>query len=285
MRLINTWRQSPTFRTLTGLLALAGWYATRVEPRWLRVTRLTLPLHDLPPAFDGYRIAHISDHHLGMRTADALLPRVVALVNREGPDLVAMTGDLVTWGRAHNVSNRTVAPLGDLRAPDGVWSVLGNHDYVDPRFVGELLCGAGITLLRNEARIIRRSTDGLAVVGLDDVHFGTPDLNAALAHIPADMPALLLVHEPDFATAAAAYPNILLQLSGHTHGGQVTMLQRPLLLPQHGRTFYRGLRSVRRMWVYVTTGTGTGRFVIRFGSRPEIALITLRRAAGTQPVV
>ena len=285
MKLIQHLIHNRMLHLLGGLAAAAGWYATRVEPQRYHVNHITLPLRDLPPAFDGYRIAHISDQHLGVPRIDALLPRVVAMVNGEVPDLIAMTGDLVTWSCYEGFDPNVTAPLADLHAPDGIWSVLGNHDYTAPLAVQDLLAARGITLLKNESRIITRGTDRLALTGLDSMVWGAPDLNAALADVPDSMPVILLMHEPDFAPAAAAYPNIRLQLSGHTHGGQITPLNRPLVLPQHGRNYARGLRPVRRMWLYVTTGTGTGRFVIRWRSRPEIALITLQRFESVQPVV
>lgn len=285
MSSLTTILRHPAFRILAGLLATAGWYATRIEPRRFRVARVTLPLRDLPPAFDGYRIVHISDQHLGVRSVDAALPRVVELVNAETPDLIAMTGDLVTWSCFQNFDPHAAAPLAELCAPDGVWSVLGNHDYVAPHYVTDVLRELDITLLYNESRIITRGPDRLALVGLDSMYWGTPDLNTALAGVPDDLATILLVHEPDFAPAASAYPNIRLQLSGHTHGGQIAPLNHPLVLPRHGRNYPRGLHVVQHMWLYVTTGTGTGRFVVRWQSRPEIVAITLRRFDAMQPVV
>lgn len=269
---------SPTTYGMIGLFA-AGWYATRIEPRWLRVQRLTLDLPLLPPAFEGYRIAHFSDPHIGVSWTDAALPRVVEAINRAAPDLIAMTGDLITWSRRRQVDPAVAAPLAALHAPDGVWAVLGNHDYAAPRLARTMLKAHGIALLCNNAHMLERGGDQIALVGLDDVAWGQPDLDAALASVPRTTPAILLVHEPDFAPVAAAHQNIMLQLSGHTHGGQVVVLPGlPLLLPKYGRRYFRGLATIRHMQLYVTTGTGTGRFVVRWNCRPEIAVITLLRS-------
>lgn len=276
--------QPLTIYGIMGLVA-AGWYATRIEPRWLRVRHLSLDLPLLPRAFDGYRIAHFSDPHLGVPWTDAVLPRVVAAINGAAPDLIVMTGDLITWSLSKRARGEVVAPLADLHAPDGLWAVLGNHDYAAPRVVRTMLDSVGFSLLDNDAHMLTRGGDQIALVGLDDVTWGQPDLRAALAAVPPDVPAILLVHEPDIAPAAAAYPNMMLQLSGHTHGGQVMLLPGlPLLLPKYGRTHFRGLSTVRHMPLYVTTGTGTGRFVVRWNCRPEIVVIILHRPRTVRPV-
>lgn len=285
MRFLINWFAHPTGRLAAGLLAAAGFYATRIETRWLRVQRYVLPLRNLPPAFDGYRIVHLSDQHLGVPWTDRFLPQVVQAANRENADLIALTGDLITWSRRGRITPEVAAPLHDLRARDGVFKVFGNHDYIDPPFVRDLLAGSGITILQNAAHTLQRGDDRIALAGLDDVFWGRPDLPGTLAAIPPGQPVILLVHEPDFAPAAAAYPAIMLQLSGHSHGGQVRLFNRALLLPKYGRTHYQGLVTVRDLLVLINNGTGTGRFVIRWNTRPEITVLTLRCPQTSQPVV
>jgi uncharacterized protein len=258
-------------------LAALGWYTWRVETRWLRIRRMTLPVPDLPPAFDGYRIGHISDLHLGVRLTQDYLPQVVQAANREQPDVLAITGDFATAQRDGFAAARPV--LAGFHAPDGVWATLGNHDYYAgvARVTG-LLDAAGINLLCNGHTTLRRDGSALVLAGVDDVIYGIPDLDAALGGAPADAPVILLAHEPDFARAAIAEPRVVLQLSGHTHGGQVRLPGvGPLLLPKLGHLYPAGAFRVGRLALYVTTGTGTGRFVLRFNCRPEIALITLVR--------
>lgn len=260
-----------------GVLAALSLYAWRVETRWLRVTRLTLPVPDLPPAFDGYRIAHLSDLHLGVPVTQRFLPAVVARANREQADLIAITGDFGTGQRDGLAAGEPV--LARLDAPDGVWAVLGNHDYyVGPDAVEALLGRAGIRLLRNAHGMIRRGGARLVIAGIDDAIYGFPDLGATLAGVPEGQPVILLAHEPDYARFAAADTRVVLQLSGHTHGGQIRLPGRgPLMLPQLGHMFPAGAFLVERLALYVTSGTGTGRFAMRFNCRPEIAVITLVR--------
>ncbi len=263
--------------TISGALAAAGVYGRWVEPVWLRVRRETIPLPNLPPAFDGYRIVQLSDIHLGIPLSQRYLSAVVAVANRERPDLIAFTGDLTTARRDEIEAGGDV--LAGLRAPDGVWAVLGNHDYYGGvQRVADVFEAAGIRLLVNEHHVLRRGDDRLLLAGIDDVVQGMPDLGAALAGAPPHAPVILLAHEPDFAYVAAADPRIALQLSGHTHGGQVRLPRfGALILPKLGRSFPMGLHRVRHVMLYVTTGIGTGYFVFRFNCRPEIAVLTLVR--------
>ncbi len=270
--LLNRWLHRTPARWIPAGLAL-GWHTTRIEPRWLRVRRVVIPSSRIPPAFDGYRIAHLSDLHLGVHQTDAHLPHIIQAVQREAPDLIAMTGDLLTARRTTRIDHaQTVAVLRDLHAPDGAWAVLGNHDYVDPALTHDLLSDAGITLLRNTTHVLHREADQITLAGLDDAMRGRPDLTATLCDVPPTMPVILMAHEPDVAYFASVDARIMLQLSGHTHGGQITPLyKRPLQLPSLGHTYSRGYYPVRgSMPLLVTTGTGTGRVAMRFNCRPEI---------------
>ncbi|MBN1201643.1 MAG: metallophosphoesterase [Anaerolineae bacterium] len=282
-------KKRPLVTALGAALAAAGWYGWRIEPRWLRVVHLTLPVSDLPPAFDGYRIAHLSDLHLGVPLTQDHLPDVIQAVNREHPDLIAITGDVATGQRDGLADGRD--QLANLHALDGVWACTGNHDFfVGVEAVTAALAGAGIGLLRNDHHVIARGPDRLVIAGVDDMVRGVANLGAALNGAPENSPVILLAHEPDFARIAIAEPRIILQLSGHTHGGQIRLpgLGAPVL-PKLGQLYPAGAYRIGAMALYVTHGTGTGRFVMRFNCRPEIAFITLRRGAaqstdGTGPV-
>ncbi|NDJ75370.1 MAG: metallophosphoesterase [Chloroflexi bacterium] len=260
---------------LAGLAAL-GWYSWRVEPRWLRIKHLTLIVPGLPRAFDSYRIGHLSDLHLGVRLIQEHLPLVVQAINREQPDLLAITGDFATGQRDGLTTARDV--LAAFHAPDGVWATLGNHDYhVGVDRVMALLDAAGINVLCNAHHTITRGPDQLVLAGVDDVIYGVADLNATLYRVNHGSPVVLLAHEPDYARIAVADPRIMLQLSGHTHGGQIRVPGlRPLILPKLGHLYPAGSFQIGHLALFVTTGTGTGRFVLRFNCRPEIAIITLR---------
>ncbi len=275
----GTLREHPRMvALLTGLaLALVG-YAWQVETRWLRITRLTVRIPGLPTEFAGYRIVHLSDLHLGVRMNEARLPWVIAAANRERPDLIVITGDFVTGGRD---SLRTGSELlGGLCAPDGVWGVLGNHDYmVGAGRVAAMLDRAGIGLLVNAAHTLPRGSAALSLAGIDDMIHGAPSLQMALRDVPPGRATILLSHAPDFAPRAAADPRVVLQLSGHSHGGQVRLPGlRPPVLPRGGKAYPQGLYTIGGLQLFVTVGTGTGWLALRFGCRPEIAVLTLQPA-------
>jgi predicted MPP superfamily phosphohydrolase len=264
---------------LGALAAAVGWYAWRIETRWLHVNHLTFSLPGLPPAFDGYRIAHISDLHLSARIIRDHLPNIVAAVNRERPDLIAITGDYVTHHRDNFWEMCPV--LAQLRAPDGVWSVLGNHDLcAGAESVIDVLNAAGIRTLRNQHHLLQRCGEQLVLAGIDDVVWGQPDLAATLDGLSAHSRAVLLAHEPDFARDAAIDPRIVLQLSGHGHGGQIRVpgINKPLFLPSFATQYPVGEYQVGGMTLYVTRGLGVSLLHMRFNCRPEIAIITLTRS-------
>ena len=262
---------------LAGALAATGVYARWIEPHWLRITRLKVPLPNLPPAFDGYRIVQLSDIHLGVPLTQRHLLPVIQAANRERPDLFVMTGDLATARR--NETDAAAGILARLDAPDGAWAILGNHDYAPgPRHIEALLNAADIRLLVNDHHMLQRGSDRLALAGIDDAMRGMPNLCAALTGVPDQVPVILLAHEPDFAYTAAGDSRVALQLSGHTHGGQVRLPGLgALILPRLGHAFPVGLHRVHHLTLYVTTGVGTGYFALRFNCRPEIAVITLVR--------
>lgn len=270
------------FTFLGAAAAALGIYATRIEPRWLRVVRLRLAVPDLPSAFEGYRLLHVADLHLGLASNDARLPALVETIQAQRPDLIAVTGDFFA---GHAVDPGTCCrPLDGLCAPDGVWACLGNHDYVlGPRFVRQAVERGQTRLLVNAHHVVRRGEQALVIAGVDDMLHGWPDLSAALAGVP-DAPVILLAHEPDYARVAAADPRVTLMLAGHTHGGQVRLPGiGALLLPRFGQLYPVGMFQIGTLALYVTAGAGTGRFVIRFNCRPEIAVITLTRAAPEPP--
>lgn len=267
-------------------VTLAG-YAWQVETRWLRVRRLTLTLPGLPPAFAGYRIVHLSDLHLGVRQSEQNFPNITAAARREQADLIVVTGDFATASSRGWYNNKPA--LARFAAPgaarDGIWAVLGNHDHhFGALKVAATLREVGIGLLVNSHHTLRRGEDRLILAGIMDMVYGLPDLDRALEGAPAHTPVILLAHEPDFASIAARDGRIALQLSGHTHGGQIRLPGvRPLVLPTFGRAYPSGVYQVGKMALYVTPGVGTGHFAFRFNCRPEIVVITLACGPENQP--
>jgi predicted MPP superfamily phosphohydrolase len=236
-------------------------------------SHVELPVDDLPLALDGLKIAQLSDFHLGMPMSIAATRRAVVAVQAERPDLIALTGDFVSYRRHLPLLRTMLAPLS---APLGVFAVYGNHDHLENAAdIGCLLDELGFTVLLNEHRRVGVDASAFAVAGVDDLWRGEPDLTSALAGIPAGMPIILLAHAPDYADIAARAP-ITLQLAGHTHAGHIRLpILGPLVLPRHGIRYDRGLWRVGGMWLYVSEGLGG--LPMRIGSRAEATLLTLRR--------
>ncbi len=260
---------------VTGIGASA--YITRIEPYWLSTSAVTIPLRHLPPAFDGFTIAHISDLHMGDWITAAQLEEVVARVNAMAPDLIAVTGDLASH-RYPGLQDDLTRFLRALQAKEGVAATLGNHDHwLDARLVRRAILDSGAWLLWNTHAEVRRGADTLYIVGVDDIWEQEDDLGEALAEVPPGPAAtVLLAHEPDFADEAAATGRIGLQLSGHSHGGQVRLpgIGAPVL-PWLGRRYDMGLYRLNGMHLYVNRGIGMTAPFVRFNCPPEITRITL----------
>ncbi|HEY6477470.1 MAG TPA: metallophosphoesterase [Polyangia bacterium] len=242
-----------------------------------RIREHEIAISGLPDAFDGYRIAQISDLHCGPFADGARVDRWVAEVNRLDADLVAVTGDLIASGETFVPV--VAASLGKLRGRDGVYACMGNHDYfTEGEEMAASLERAGLTLLRNRGVEIRRGGGGLYVAGVDDTWTKRDDLDAALADRPAGAPVLLLAHDPALFPDAAKR-GVALTLSGHTHGGQlgVPFFAKRFNLARTITRFTTGLYQIGAATLYVTRGLGTTGMPIRLSVPSEIALLTLRR--------
>lgn len=260
----------------SGVASVPGYlYATEVEPAWLSIERLRLPIARLHPALDGLRIVHLSDFHLYPFTEIGLVRECVEKANALLPDLVLLTGDYVLE-RAEAIFE--LAPvLAGLDARYGVYSCLGNHDlWTDETVVQLGLSESGVPLLRNKGVVLGIGLGRLYLAGLDDGWSGKPDLERALAAAPSNVPVILMHHEPDFADRNSLDGRVSLQLSGHSHGGQVRfpVIGAPVL-PDFARKYDMGLYRINRMWLYTNRGIGVIAPPVRFNCRPEITEITL----------
>lgn len=251
-------------------------YSHEIETTWIDVTKISLRLPRLPSVFRDYRIVHVSDLHLDHQTEPSYLEKVVRLVNEQGPDLIAFTGDFVTFEPEMHLAELT-STLGRLESRDGVLAVLGNHDHLnDPVLVGSAIRDGGATVLHNEVRVLKRAGVSLNVCGLDDLWEGQPRLDRAISRLPRDGAAILLVHEPDFADTSAATGRFDLQLSGHSHGGQVRLpLVGAPVLPRYAEKYPMGLYNVNGMALYTNRGLGMLPPRLRFLCRPEITVLDL----------
>jgi predicted MPP superfamily phosphohydrolase len=244
-----------------------------------RIRRRDVEVDGLPQAFDGYRIVQISDLHCGPFASGGRVARWVATANRLEPDLVAVTGDLIANGTGF--IDTVARALGGLRARDGAFAAMGNHDYFgDGEAMVRALEAAGLTVLRNRGVELRREDGAIYVAGVDDTWTRRHDVARALAQRPAGMPSVLLAHDPVLFPEAAEH-GVDLVLSGHTHGGQVAvpMLARKLNLARLITRFTSGVYQQGRTTLYVNRGLGTTGPPVRLAVAPEIAVLTLRRGA------
>ena len=259
-------------------------YATRIEPTWLAVEHVDLTLPRLAGRFDGYRVVQFGDIHMGYPLDRATLAKIVDTVNAQQPDLVAVTGDFVTYS-PETVAGDLVAELSRLRANDGIVAVLGNHDeWAGPDVVRQVLRDTGIVDLSNDVLTIARQDSAFHVAGVGDVWVHHDRLDVVLAKLPARGSAILLAHEPDFADSSAASGRFDLQISGHSHGGQIYLpVLGPMVTKPYGRRYPIGLYRVRDMYQYTNRGVGTSGYNIRFNCRPEVTVFTLRSPAAPAP--
>jgi uncharacterized protein len=244
----------------------------------VRVKELLIPLRRLPPSLDGLTIAQLTDLHIGPTLGRAWLEDVVARTNALGADVVAITGDLVD-GSVERLGH-TISVLGELRARYGVYFVTGNHEY----YSGALewcaeLERLGVKVLRNERVSIGDGADSFDLAGIDDYNAGGlapghgPDLTGALAGRDAARELVLLAHQPR-AIHEAAEHGVGLQLSGHTHGGQIWPWKYLVYLQQ---PFVEGLARVKDTQLYVSNGTGFWGPPMRFRSPAEITRVVLKK--------
>ncbi len=263
---------------ILGAAGLVGsWiYGSIIERKWLDVREVRLSLPRLPHPFSGFRLVLISDIHLGFYFGTRELTKVVAVINSLAADVVCFTGDFLDTRAFPGALNAVAPVLTGLKAPFGKFAVLGNHDYrAGARQVIRELSRGGFHLLLNEHVVLEKGNEHLYVIGLEDILVGKPSLAGAMAGIPVGTCRILLVHEPDYADETEKY-DIDLQLSGHSHGGQVCLpLVGPLASSTLGKKYRTGLYRVGNLALYTNQGLGTTVLPVRFLCRPEITLIIL----------
>jgi len=259
-------------------------YSNEISRHEIEITRPIFSIKNLPPAFDGFRIAQISDIHLEEYTEDYFLRHVIHHVNALAPDMVLVTGDFISRGPLSDAVSFTAASrcaelLATLHCPTR-YGILGNHDaVVGSRIIRNHMESNGLPILVNQNVRIERGGQHIFLAGLDDIEFGKPNLNLAVPASP-DAPVLLMVHEPDYADTVATHPRgkrVDFILSGHTHGGQIRIPGlRPLALPPNGKLYPHGHYLVGSSQLYVNRGIGTVGVPFRLNCAPEITLATLR---------
>lgn len=253
-----------------------------LEPKNLVSEHLDIRLTRLPEEFHGFRIAQISDIHFGPYMGKGGLERALKLALSFRPDLLALTGDFVShpFGGSNGSPGAHFAePCADvLVAVKGipVLAILGNHDHWNNAAIVEAaLKDRGIEVLRNRSIPLERGYGRIWIAGVDDALVRAADLGKTLRDVPRSETTLLLAHEPDFADYAARFP-VDLQLSGHSHGGQVRLPGiGALILPDLAKKYPVGLNQVGSLQVYTNRGLGVINPPVRFYCPPEVTFVTL----------
>jgi uncharacterized protein len=265
-------------------VAALGADSVLLEPNRPHLVRKGIRLRRWPEHLDGFNLALLSDFHYDPYFSIHPIRAAVGMVNALRPDLVVLTGDFVSvpflgdHEKAADAAEPCAQLLRELQAPHGLWAVMGNHDsFTDPDRVTSALRAVGIQVLVNQSVPIERNSGRFWLSGVDDVLGKTADLDKTLHVVPTGEATVLLAHEPDYADRVMRHP-VDLQLSGHSHGGQVRLpFLPPIYLPDLARKYVWGLYKIGELTLYTNAGIGTVQIPVRLNCPPEVTLITLRR--------
>ena len=259
-------------------------YSKDIEPKSLDINYFDIKTSNVSKGMEGLKIVQFSDTLIGEHFSLEQLQNLVIKINKQKPDIIVFTGDLID-NSAKFKSTTSISPiLKQLKATYGKYAIYGNHDVGGRgRWIySNILSKSGFKILDNTSKTITlKDHSKLSIVGLDDYLLGRPNPNKAFSNVPLNTFTLLLVHEPDVSDRLYEYP-IDLQLSGHSHGGQVKMpfigtLYTPPLAEKHTEGFYKIKNKFKPMILYVNRGIGTTRLPFRFLSKPELTVFTLKR--------
>jgi uncharacterized protein len=256
-------------------------YARGVEPRWFDIKTIDITIAGMNPVFEGYKIVQLSDIHARSGIMDRQqLAKVATIANQQQPDLIALTGDYVT-DNASKAEAMLASTFSQLKATDGVVAIMGNHDREEDNNIAiERAFSKGkVNFLNNTVYSIDRDGNKLNIAGVDDVYFELANLPQTIAQLPQTGTNILLAHEPDFVDIAAATNRFGLQLSGHSHGGQIVIPFLPRVTALLAKKYISGHYNIGETQLYVSSGVGTsGLPQARFNCRPEISVIVLHQA-------
>ncbi len=272
--------------SLSTVFLAAGTYITQIESNYLDVTQIELTLPHLPAAFSGFRFVQISDIHMGGWMNKQRLTHIFDLIKEQNPDLVVLSGDYVQGRSVAFTSQQELdeleAALKELAIRFQTLAVLGNHEYwFNAPTIMALLQRSGVRVLINSVETISIGQESLYFAGVGDVFERQDRIQDILPELPANACAIMVAHEPDFADQSAATGRFDLQISGHSHGGQVVFpALGALVLPYLARKYPSGLYQVGNMFQYTNRGVGMTPPFIRYNCRPEITVYTLRAPQG-----
>lgn len=258
--------------------AIGHIYVKYIEPNWLEITRLTISHPLIPPVFNNFKIVQLSDTHFGFQLDEHQFKKIIQTISSEKPDVIIFSGDLVDNLLSFFEYDPMVAFLSHLSAPFGKFAVYGNHDHGGwgTEKYQEVMSASDYILLKNEAYPVQMNGDEIFIAGIDEPILGKPNLQKTFQNHDRDKFTILISHAPDLAEEAKFYPAHL-QLSGHTHGGQVQLpFFGPFITPPFGQKYTEGLYKISNdFFLYVNRGLGTTRLPYRFLARPEITVFTL----------
>jgi predicted MPP superfamily phosphohydrolase len=261
---------------LLGASGVAG-YANLIEPLNYEITATDILIPELPARFENFRLTQLTDLHHSSLVSLGQIRRVVELAQTTRPDLFVLTGDYTTARRSY--IEPCAEALSALKAPEGVWAVLGNHDHRnDPELTRQALRRAKINTLDNANTLVTRGAEALQLIGIGDWSWADADWRRARHGVRAGVPQILLSHEPHVADLPEV-AGVSLIISGHTHGGQINLpfFGPPAALFLPDLKYLSGLyRVAPATQLFVSRGTGMIGLPLRIGARPEIAVLTLK---------
>lgn len=260
------------------VLGITKYFYKADTNNWFDINEVNLELSRLPPEFDGYRIVQLSDFHIGTWLTIDKLRSTINPVNKLNADLLVFTGDFISHS-PENFMSEIAETLAEFKAKDAKVYILGNHDHwTDPQYIRSTLAMTGFIELSNAIYNIKRDESYISIAGVDDYMVEADRLDEILLQLPNDSKCcLLLAHEPDFADYSSLSGKFDLQLSGHSHGGQIVLPSLgPIYLPRYARKYPSGLYKVNDMYVYTNGGLGTAEIQFRYNTRAEITVFTVK---------
>ncbi|TFJ94493.1 metallophosphoesterase [Lentibacillus salicampi] len=270
--------------TFLGLSGGTYYYAHDIEPGMLDINHVNLASGKIPEAFHDFKMVQFSDTHIGYHYTIEQFSELVSTINAQNPDLILFTGDLVDEPHTYQWDNEIIQLLRHLNARYGKYWIYGNHDHggYGTDIVKNVMDKAEFNLLQNDYTTIEIDNQQITLAGIDDVMLGKPNLESTLSNANPELYTLLLAHEPDYADNTVHFP-VDVQLSGHSHGGQVRLpLIGHLYTPLYAHKYVQGKHTFQnsKLTLFVNRGIGTTRLPYRFLCKPEIHTFTLK-AGGT----
>ena len=251
---------------------------TEFKPDLFELVNVNVKIKDLSFTFNNYKIVNLTDIHLGQWISPEYLEGVVDYVNELNPDMITLTGDYVSY-ILDGYEDALLNSFKKLKAKDGKFAVLGNHDHWNgPQKIREILKKAEVVDLSNDVYTIEKNGEKLNISGVDSCTVGADDIDEVLEKLPEDGASILLVHEPDFAKVSSKTKRFDLQMSGHSHGGQLVIpgVKTTPFRASYSLKYPVGLYKIGNMTQYTSKGLGTNTFWLRVNCKPEITLFYLK---------